>query len=314
VLYLISKHFPDRATAITPAQLDKLAEPIFQGRYNTFSSAFTILALEAYGKVASKSDAEGGLSIAQTLPSGKQPISLPASMLPVVNFSSEASALSFGAKGDFGAYWLLEQRGFDRAVPNKALSQKVEIFREYTDESGKPVDKVAVGDEIRVHVRVRALGKEPLYNLAITDLLPGGFEVVMQEKKTRDDDGEDHAERGEGTPGEEGGEGGRADEVAREGDDDTAGDDTSHGMEREAMSFALPITVDGTTMSLDYGDVREDRVVLYTSAESSVSELVYVLKATNVGTYRTAPALVDSMYDRSVLGRSTGGKIVVYRK
>ena len=43
-------------------------------------------------------------------------------------------------------------------------------------------------------------------------------------------------------------------------------------------------------------------------------QLVYVLKATSVGSYRTAPILADSMYDRSVLGRSTGGKLVVYRK
>ena len=62
-----------------------------------------------------------------------------------------------------------------------------------------------------------------------------------------------------------------------------------------ALGYSLPIAVDGSTMSLDFGDVREDRVVLYTTAGPEVSELVYVLKATHVGTYRVAPILADSI-------------------
>ena len=83
---------------------------------------------------------------------------------------------------------------------------------------------------------------------------------------------------------------------------------------RVATEPPLPISIDGTTMDLDFGDVREDRVVLYTTAEKDVKEFVYVLKATNVGTYRVAPVLANSMYDRSVLGRDVGGHITVFRK
>jgi alpha-2-macroglobulin len=320
LLYLWSRHFPDKASALLPVQLDKIVEPIFQGSYNTFSSAFTILALEAYGKAASRGDADkGGLGVSEVLSSGKRPLQLPDSLLPIARFGPEATALSFSAKGDFGAYWLLEQRGFDRKLPDKALAQKIEVFREYTDGAGKPIDKIRVGDELFVHVRLRALGKDAIPNVAVVDLLPGGFEVVLQERRRQgdDEDGEERAARGHGE--DEEGEGGAADEVARGGegeDDDTAGDDTSHGMGSEGEgggSFMLPITVAGTTMDLDFGDVREDRVVLYTRASSSVSELVYVLKATTVGSFRTAPVLADSMYDRSVIGRSTGGKITVFR-
>lgn len=320
LLYLLARHFPERAAALTPAQIDKLVEPIFQGAYNTFSSAFSILALETYGKAASQSAAKaGGLAISQVLASGKQAIALPDSLLPVASFSPDATALRYEAKGEFGAYWLLEQKGFDRKVPDKAIAQKVEIFREYTDDAGRPIDKVAVGEELHVHVKVRAMGKETIPHLAIVDLLPGGFEVVLQEQKRQsgsdegDGDGEEHAERGHGEEGE-GGEGGAADEVAHGGDGD--GDDTGRGAhgDGEAAPFALPICAEGTNMSLAYGDVREDRVVLYTEAETGMKELVYILKATNVGTYRVAPILADSMYDRSVVGRGTGGSITVYRK
>ena len=312
LLYLVAKHFPERATAVTQAQLDALVEPIFGGSYNTFSSAFTILALETYGRAAG-GDAKG-LSILEELASGKHALPLPATLLPVASFSAEATALDFSASGPFGAYWVVEQAGFDRKVPTEAIARHVEVFREYTDEKGKPVDRIAVGDEVRVHVRVRATDKEFIPDLALVDLLPGGFEVVLQEpKRTSGADERDGAEQAErGTSAHDEGEG-EGDSNRGEGDSDDTNDDPVHPDERPTV-FALPITVDGTSMTLDFGDVREDRIVLYTSATNAVQELVYVLKATNVGTYRTAPLLADSMYDRSVLGRSVGGTITVFRK
>ncbi len=325
ILYLLARHFPERAAALTPAQINKLVEPIFQGRYNTYSSAFSILALETYGKLATQNAAQaGGLSIAEVLASGKQPLPLPRSLLPVASFSPEASALRFSATGQFGAYWLVEQKGYDRKLPDrsapeKAIAQKVEIFREYTDAAGKPIDKIAVGDELFVHVKLRAM-KESIPDLAIVDLLPGGFEVVLQEQRRRsgaeEGDGEDRAARGHGEEGEAG-EGGVADELARGEEGEGEGDDTGRGGpgdEGEGASFSLPICAEGTNMSLAFGDVREDRVVLYTEAEPGTRELVYVLKATNVGTYRVAPILADSLYDRSVVGRGVGGTITIFRK
>ncbi len=61
----------------------------------------------------------------------------------------------------------------------------------------------------------------------------------------------------------------------------------------------------------EFGDVREDRVVLYGSAGGEVTELRYAIKATNVGTYTIAPVQATAMYDSTVVGRGAGGKIVV---
>jgi alpha-2-macroglobulin len=316
LLYLVSKHFPELAKKVTSAQLDALLEPVFQGSYNTFSSAMLILGLESYGRTASAGDADkNGLSITQILPSGKQPLTLPASLLPVAHFAPEATALGFAASGDFGAYWLLEQKGYDRKVPDQAMAHKIEVFREYTDKAGKPIDKIAVGEELFVHVRLRAIDAE-VWNVAITDLLPGGFEAVLQERPRQsgadENDGDEQAQRGSA----EEGEGGDADEAAHADDGDGDGDSAeAHDSGGDSHSFWLPVMLEGdTTLEVDYGDVREDRVVIYTHAEKDVKELVYQLKATNVGSYRTAPVLADSMYDRSALSRSTGGHITVYRK
>src|SRR3569832_2077054 len=43
-LYVIARHFPERAARITPAEIDAVVDPIFRGVYNTYDSAWSILA------------------------------------------------------------------------------------------------------------------------------------------------------------------------------------------------------------------------------------------------------------------------------
>ena len=65
--------------------------------------------------------------------------------------------------------------------------------------------------------------------------------------------------------------------------------------------------------TLQYADMREDRVVFYVDAGKDMSEIVYRIKATNVGNYVVPPAYGEAMYDRSVVGRSAAGKLEVSR-
>ena len=51
---------------------------------------------------------------------------------------------------------------------------------EYRDASGKAVTTVELGDELEVHLRVRATGPERIGFVALVDLLPGGFEPVQE--------------------------------------------------------------------------------------------------------------------------------------
>ena len=77
--------------------------------------------------------------------------------------------------------------------------------------------------------------------------------------------------------------------------------------------FLLPIQMDGSTFPLDYGDVREDRVVLYGTALPDAKEFIYRIKAGNTGTFAVPPIEAESLYDRSVQSRALGGKIVVVK-
>ena len=70
----------------------------------------------------------------------------------------------------------------------------------------------------------------------------------------------------------------------------------------------------GSNWSLEYADVREDRVILYGTASRGVNEFVYRIRATNAGTFVVPPAYGESMYDRAVQARSLGSKITVAKK
>jgi uncharacterized protein YfaS (alpha-2-macroglobulin family) len=307
LLYLLAKHFPDLAAKISPEQIDQMAQPIFKGSYNTFSSAQAILALEAYGEAAAKP--EGGSQAMKELVAGqKRALTLPAGLMPVAEFSDKATAIEFESKGAFGSYWLVAQRGFDLEPAKKGISTKVEVFREYTDAHGKVLDKVVLGEELEVHLRIRALSGN-VHDLAIVDLLPGGFEVIVQPPPAR----EEPADEGGGGEGEGMGEGdgeGEGHDENVEGAGDDTGPDVKEG-DVAGGTFALPIALDASTFAPEYGDVREDRVVLFGSASSDAKEFVYAIKATNVGKYTVPPIQAEGMYDRSVVARGVSGKIEV---
>src|SRR5438094_6314900 len=130
---------------------------------------------------------------------------------------------------------MVSEAGFLRTAPTKEVKAKLELYREYTDGAGKPIDKVALGDEVQVHVRLRSLADGPIANVAIVDLLPGGFEVVLQEPVKTSDREPAHAEGGEGE-GEGVGEGEGGEGDGYEPEEGSGGGGT----------FALPIAVTGS--------------------------------------------------------------------
>jgi uncharacterized protein YfaS (alpha-2-macroglobulin family) len=71
----------------------------------------------------------------------------------------------------------LVQAGFDKNLPTGEVQKGIEIHREYRDSKGNVIEATNLGTEIEVHIQVRSQ-KDDIYNAAIVDLLPGGFEVV----------------------------------------------------------------------------------------------------------------------------------------
>ncbi|HLS81730.1 MAG TPA: hypothetical protein VK025_10040, partial [Steroidobacter sp.] len=279
LLFIIARHFPQRVADIPATVMSKLAQRVTDGVYHSLSAGATLLALDAY---ASATDGvEGRFRTFEVLQDHSvRALPLPDETFPKSQFSERASALRFLIDSDINAYYLIEQTGFDRTPPTEAIRQGLEVVRAYTDENGAPLANIRMGDEVYVRLKFRTLDKDFLQNIALVDLLPGGFELVVPREEAH-------------TPFLEAGE---------------DADATQRGTGWRCQICAGP-----PNMQLQYADMREDRVVFYVSAGRDMSEIVYRIKATNVGEYVVPPAYGEALYDRSVMGRSAAKRVSVSR-
>ena len=283
LLFVISRHFPERLRNVPAEVFTTMAQRVTGDQYHSLSAGATLLALDAY--TSATEGAARNLSIAEVLKDKKvHGLTLPDGLFPTAKFSDQAAALRFANETSLNAYYLIEQSGFDRKPPSEAIKQGLEVLREYTDANGKPLSSINMGQQVDVHVKFRGLKSGASYNIALVDLLPGGFELVVptQEAQTpfasASEEGEDVGEYDGGYSG-----------------------------------WQCPVCIGNTNASLQYANMREDRVVFYANVGDGVSEVVYRIKATNVGKYVVPPAYAEALYERSVVGRSTAGKIEVSR-
>lgn len=253
-LYLLANHFPEQFNTLGDKLVMPLVLAINSEEMNTILSSYISIALNAYAvenKAEVKADRQTEIIISEImrdkaehiLASGK-------SAYQKVQVSEQALSLSISNPEKETLFYQLLEAGFDKpvqSVQNATIQQGIEIFREYRDAEKKTVQTIALGGEIEVHLRVRALDNRYLTNIAIVDLLPGGFEVI---------------------------------------------------------SGSIP-------NNNDYTDVREDRVVFFTSLSPDAKEIVYRIKATNTGTYTVPGVFAESMYNPALKARAAASTIQV---
>lgn len=250
-LYLIARHFPTRLGRIDGAAVQKLMEPVFGNRFNTLSSAYSILALGEYHRQLVSADAVDIPAITAWGAAGQLSVDPPSNSLAAATLPTESRRVNIDTQGDQGIYYGLSQSGFNLDLPTEPLLAGIEVARVYLDDRGDPVARAQVGDELTVRLRVRSLSGT-LTNVAVTDLLPGGFEIL-------------------------------ADSVRNQ----YAG------------------------WSLDYRDIREDRLVVYGSFSERLTELRYRVKLTSPGAFVVPAAYAASMYHRDIHGRTAASRFVV---
>ncbi|MEY4562353.1 MAG: hypothetical protein RLZZ618_1630 [Pseudomonadota bacterium] len=259
-LYLLARHFPSKLKSLSPEVMNRYTGQLAKGSFNTLSSAYTVLAFEAMAETLG-ADALGKLTAVQfDAKNAATPLALPANMMPRAPVLPGTVKLRLANEGKLTTYYSVSQSGFDRVPATTEIKAGMEIVREYVGADGKPVTQVKVGDEVMVKINLRAIASGSagahVPSVALTDLLPGGFEPVV----SRDTNG-------------------------------------------------VADSVNGPM--LDYADVREDRVVIYTTATGTVQTYKYKLRATNTGEFTVPPSQAESMYERDKFARSVAGRITV---
>ena len=278
-LYLVSKHFPARLNNLPPSVLEGVSRWVTNGNLNSLSASYTFLALDAYARAA----ATGlKLSVSEVGKDGRERLlPLPAGSVPKVPISQAAAKVQYRKEGQLPAFYMLNESGFDRGAPPAVLSQGVEIIREFTDKSGKPITRARVGEEFLITIRLRSTQADSVPQLAVVDLLPGGVEAVLETQPPADtSEGIDPA----AIPGRRAGFGG--------------------------LPIGLPEKSNWTPYHID---VRDDRLVLYGDVGRDVRTFVYRVRATNAGLFQTPPAFAEGMYNRKIAGSGLAGTLEIVK-
>ncbi len=303
-LHILARHFPEKFQDIKGKDINSIIQAVSGGGYNTISSAYTILAMDAYAAAVGEK-VVADIKIKEILEKGTRDLTVPKGLFPKVAFSDQAKKVRIESKSDFPTFYQVTQAGYDKALPEKETKKQLEVQREYRDLKGNVITKAELGSEIEVHVKMRAVGSGTYYNTAIVDLLPGGFEVVLEKSRRAAEPVQPRqAVMRERSPEQEEGE----------------GEEDGEAEERESIDhesdahWDSPIGTDKSTWSPEFVDIREDRVVLFGTVGPSAQEFVYRIKATNKGKYVVPPAFAESMYDRSAWARTLAGVMMVEEK
>jgi hypothetical protein len=168
LLYLTARHFPDRMGSVPAGVLEGIGNAISGNRTSSLSSAYTLLALDAYAKAT-------GPKVKLSIVLGGKPqpatskVTVPAGV-PNVQFTRD---------GSIPAYYSIDESGFDRNPPASEVNAGLEVVHEFLDAKGNVTTKVTVGEEFWVRLRVRATKNARVSQIAVVDLLPGGVEPTL---------------------------------------------------------------------------------------------------------------------------------------
>jgi uncharacterized protein YfaS (alpha-2-macroglobulin family) len=175
-LYLTSKHFPDRAKKIGADQILAIADAIKDNRQNTISSAYALLALDAYAQAAGTLS-HSLITFTATMPDKKsRPLDIQNAQFAHAEVPADAKSVHVEGDTDFALFYQLTEAGFDFAPPVTEIKKQIEVFREFDNEKGEPVTSSPVESKVDVKMSLRAIDS-PVSNVAIVDMIPGGFEI-----------------------------------------------------------------------------------------------------------------------------------------
>ncbi|MDP3267589.1 MAG: alpha-2-macroglobulin, partial [Legionella sp.] len=180
-LYIIAKHFPERLATLGDKLLVQLVSTLNSDEINTLLSGYTSLALGAYPQNDGVNN--GKISIT-TLPEGLSTSLADNTNYQKVALDQSVKQVRFNNPDQTLFFYQLMQSGFDKSIAKEPIKKEMEIYREYRNADGSVATQTSLGNEIEVHIQIRALNDHYFSNIAIEDLLPGGFEVVRDSVKT----------------------------------------------------------------------------------------------------------------------------------
>ncbi|MFL6513612.1 MAG: alpha-2-macroglobulin family protein, partial [Chthoniobacterales bacterium] len=183
---VLASEFPARLRKMSGQQFERIVQAIGADEFNTLSAAYAVKALKAYSQAIAENPP--ALSITE-LRRDKSEVRLAAGTKVLLRSDClpGAAAIRFNANRQGsgpGVFYQLAESAFDRKAPDHAVTDGLEIYRELLGKNNELAAETHLGEPVRVRLHVRSLKHQPITNVAIIDLLPGGFEVVDSSART----------------------------------------------------------------------------------------------------------------------------------
>lgn len=316
LLYIYAKHFPELLEKVPPRTLDDMGQRITNHEYSSLSASYLLLALTEYGEAArTQAKAPVSLSLIQANNSLQALASSATTLIQHSDIPNGVKGVELAQDSQLPMFYSLTESGFDKQSASlPEVKDGIEIQREYLDLNGKPLEKVSLGDEFLVRLRLRSIARNYLYQVAVVDLLPGGVEPVINRAPAPSTQASHDAEPAvnEAAANAEG-----------EGEAMDAGEG-EEGMSEEAPRSSEPApVVEGvpgfggepgqSTWQAQFADLRDDRLVIYGDLTKDMVTFTYRVRATNAGSYQTPAAYVEAMYEPKLFARSKPSRFSVVK-
>lgn len=164
--YIVRNYF-----ATTPDMTKSMQKYLDGGNYDSFTAATMIMGLHGMtsdGTIADITVSADGEKLSGTVADSALRITVPQN---AARIEIKCPACTDNA----APYYSLISRGYP--ITDVDASNGMTVSREYLDSAGNRITSAKIGDIVTVRVFARARGTDMIPNVAITDLLPGGFVV-----------------------------------------------------------------------------------------------------------------------------------------
>lgn len=177
-LYLIAKHFPDRLEEVSKSVIPRLIQAMNDNQFNTLLSGYASLALGSFDTPMMASEPAYSIT---TYDANQKKTPIPAAMsgFESVSLAQDITQVDILNPKKSLLFYSVLQSGFDKTLPSESQSNGIELSSELIGAT----DAIFPGDELEVHIKIRAAENRYLTNTVIEALLPGGFEVVQDSVK-----------------------------------------------------------------------------------------------------------------------------------
>ncbi len=165
----------DPANAQIPVMAKHVADKLKQ-RYwfSTQEAAFGFLGIGKMARAANKSTAMGEVKV-----NGKTVGSFSGNTLRLIDKELKGNDVEFVTKGEGRVYYFWESEGISSSGAYKEEDNYIKVRRQFFDRRGSMISTNTFdqNDLIIVRITLEKTYSGPVYNIAISDLLPAGFEI-----------------------------------------------------------------------------------------------------------------------------------------